>query len=84
MSRRKPNAEDGRLNAERERSIAAVTAFVELMRACERSDLSTAADAQSELAQLGVTIRLRWPGSQNAVVDASEATAGHRLGPAEP
>jgi hypothetical protein len=41
----------------RQRSIAAVATFTTLMHAYERSELTTAAEAQAQLAHLGVVVR---------------------------
>ncbi len=42
-----------------ETAATAVGAFVELMRAWERGDLSAAAEAQGDLARLGVRVRVK-------------------------
>lgn len=45
----------------RKQTIDAVVMFTVLMHAYERGDLLKAVDAQTELARLGVLVRVLWP-----------------------
>ena len=48
-------------DSRRQQTIDAVATFTALMHAYERGELSRAADAQAELARLGVVVRVIQP-----------------------
>ena len=53
-------------DARRRRTIDVVATFTALMHAYERRELAAAADAQAELARLGIVVRFGRPKARDA------------------